>query len=90
MNDRKIRVFIIDTEIDLCLLMKTYLLRKNYEVYISHSCIDAFPRVKEYQPSIIFLSSAACENPEKDIKKIKELALNAETIIDNYRLPGKV
>lgn len=37
----KTRVLIIDAEVDLCLLVKAYFLRKNYEVYIAHQVNDA-------------------------------------------------
>ena len=34
---QKKKVLIIDDEVDLCLLLKTYLNRRNYEVYCSHT-----------------------------------------------------
>jgi DNA-binding NtrC family response regulator len=51
------RVLIIDDEIDLCLLLKSYLLRKNYEVYISYSLQDGLSRMEELRPAIVFLDN---------------------------------
>lgn len=83
MNDRK-RILIIGADVDLCLLMKVYFLRKNCEVFISHTCIDAIRRMEEIKPHTIFLSSAACQNRKDEIAKISALAPGAEIVIDNY------
>jgi DNA-binding response OmpR family regulator len=83
MNPRK-KILIIDEEVDLCLLMKAYFLRKNYEVYISHSCHEALSLANDCQPNIIFLPIASCQNQEKDIEKIREAFPDAEIIINNH------
>jgi DNA-binding NtrC family response regulator len=49
------KVLIIDDEIDLCLLMKAYFLRKNYEVYISHTLTDGVNRLSEIHPDYLFI-----------------------------------
>ena len=54
MMDRK-KVLIIDDEVDLCLLMKTYFLRKNYEVYIAHTLNDGLSRLNEITPDYLFI-----------------------------------
>jgi len=54
MTPRK-KVLIIDDEVDLCLLMKTYFLRKNYEVYIAHTLSDGISRLKEFHPDYLFI-----------------------------------
>ena len=54
-NKRK--VLIIDDEVDLCLLLKTYLARKNYEVYFSHSLVDGLKKFNEIDPDILFLDN---------------------------------
>jgi DNA-binding response OmpR family regulator len=69
MNERK-KVLIIEDEVDLCLLLKTYFLRKNYGVYIAHTFNDAIPIAKACQPDIILLRTAICQNPQEDIKKL--------------------
>lgn len=84
----KIRIFIIDDDVDFCVLMKAYFLRKNCEVFIAHNSVAAFFHLKELQPDTIFVASAACQSPEKDIEKIKGFAPDAEVILDSYHLPG--
>ncbi|RYD58144.1 MAG: response regulator [Sphingobacteriales bacterium] len=56
MHDRK-KVLIIDDEIDLCLLLKGYFLRKNYEVYLSHTLTEGVSFMKTLQPDIVFLDN---------------------------------
>ncbi len=49
------KVLIIDDEVDLCLLMKAYFLRKNYEVYIAHTLADGMNRLSEIAPDYLFI-----------------------------------
>jgi two-component system OmpR family response regulator len=51
------RVLIIDDETDFCLLMKNYLVRKNYEVYISHTLGEGMKNLEKIKPDIIFLDN---------------------------------
>lgn len=56
MDNRK-KVLIIDDEIDLCLLLKSYFVRKNYDVYLSHTLEDGLSFLKTLNPSIVFLDN---------------------------------
>lgn len=56
MHDRR-KVLIIDDEIDLCLLLKSYFLRKNYEVYLSHTLEEGVSFLNTLQPDIVFLDN---------------------------------
>lgn len=56
MSDRR-KVLIIDDEIDLCLLLKSYFLRKGYEVYLSHTLGEGISFLKTLQPDILFLDN---------------------------------
>jgi len=56
MDNRK-KVLIIDDEIDLCLLLKSYFIRKNYDVYLSHTLEDGLSFLKTLQPNVIFLDN---------------------------------
>lgn len=56
MHDRR-KVLIIDDEIDLCLLLKGYFLRKNYEVYLSHTLGEGISFLRSIRPDIIFLDN---------------------------------
>ena len=51
------KVLIIDDEIDLCHLLKSYFLRKNYEVYLSHTLEQGLAFLKSLQPDIVFLDN---------------------------------
>lgn len=54
MNPRK-KVLIIDDEVDLCLLMRAYFLRKNYEVHIAHTLKDGVHRLDDIKPDFLFI-----------------------------------
>lgn len=54
MNNKK-KVLIIDDEVDLCLLMKTYFLRKNYDVHIAHTLHEGVAKMDEVQPDYLFI-----------------------------------
>ncbi|HXS37595.1 MAG TPA: response regulator [Flavipsychrobacter sp.] len=51
------KVLIIDDEIDLCLLLKSYFLRKGSEVYLSHTLEEGISFLKSLQPDIVFLDN---------------------------------
>jgi|GEM_PF-259739 len=54
---QKKKVLIIDDEVDLCLLLKTYLNRRNYEVYYSHTLKDGMIQFRRVIPDILFLDN---------------------------------
>ena len=54
---QKKKVLIIDDEVDLCLLLKTYLNRRNYEVYYSHTLKEGMNQFKQVEPDILFLDN---------------------------------
>ena len=54
---QKKKVLIIDDEVDLCLLLKTYLNRRNYEVFYSHTLKEGINQFKQVVPDIIFLDN---------------------------------
>jgi len=51
------KVLIIDDETDLCLLLKGYFLRKNYEVFISHRLEDGLAMLDKVQADILFIDN---------------------------------
>ena len=55
MSDR--RVLIIDDETDFCLLIKTYLTRRNFEVHISHTLEEGLKSLENVKPDILFLDN---------------------------------
>jgi len=55
MNSKK--VLIIDDEIDLCILLKNFFVRQNYEVVMSHKLADGLREALDFFPDIIFLDN---------------------------------
>lgn len=51
------KVLIIDDETDLCLLLKDYFLRKNYEVNIAHTLKEGKGLLSSIHPDILFLDN---------------------------------
>lgn len=55
MNGKK--VLIIDDEVDLCLLLKNFLTKKQFEVVISHKFSEGLREALDFIPDIIFLDN---------------------------------
>ena len=55
------RVLIIDNEVDITTLMKNYLLRKGYEVYLEHTLEAGKKRFKEMEPTYVFYNGECKE-----------------------------
>jgi DNA-binding response OmpR family regulator len=51
------KVLIIDDEIDLSLLLQSYLTRKGYDVHITHTIEEGLAKLKELDPAILFLDN---------------------------------
>ena len=51
------RVLIIDDETDFCLLIKNYFVKKNYEVFVSHTLKDGMDCLEKIKPDILFLDN---------------------------------
>ncbi len=51
------RVLIIDDEIDLCMLIQSYLSKKNYEVHTAHSLKDGFEKIESINPDVLLLDN---------------------------------
>ena len=86
----KKKVLIIDDEVDLCLLLKTYLNRRNYDVYYSHTLSEGLNQFRQLVPDILFLdnnlpdgigwekaSGLLEENPELQVHLISAYQPNA-------------
>jgi DNA-binding response OmpR family regulator len=56
MSDRR-KILIIDDEIDLCLLLKDYFVRKNYEVTVTHTLEEGKDLLYKTKPGILFLDN---------------------------------
>jgi len=51
------KALIIDDEVDLCLLLKSYLQRKGFQVSIAHTLSDGLHKLAENNPQILFLDN---------------------------------
>ena len=53
----KKKVLIIDDEVDFCLIMKGYFLRKNFEVFLAYTLQSGLFLIDEAKPDILFLDN---------------------------------
>lgn len=51
------KVLIVDDEIDLCLLLKSYFMRKGYDVAIAYTIAKALDELQSFSPDILFLDN---------------------------------
>ena len=51
------RVLIVDDEVDLCMLIKSYLSKKNYEVYTAHTLLDGVKKLDAINPDVLLLDN---------------------------------
>lgn len=53
----KKKIVIIDDEVDLCHLMKTYLVELNYEVHLAYTLSSGLILLNEISPDILFIDN---------------------------------
>jgi DNA-binding response OmpR family regulator len=51
------KVIIIDDEVDLCRLLRTYLEELNYEVFLAHRLAEGLALIHQIKPDIIFIDN---------------------------------
>lgn len=51
------RVLIVDDEIDLCLMIKLFLTKKNYEVHTAHTLSEGFQKMDTVHPDALLLDN---------------------------------
>ena len=51
------RVLIVDDEVDLCMLIKNYLSRKNYEVFTAHTLSAGVRKLETVSPDVLLLDN---------------------------------
>lgn len=56
MNPLK-KILIVDDEEDLCLLLKIYFTRKQYQVNIANTLNDGLEKLEKWHPDILFLDN---------------------------------
>lgn len=53
----KRKILIIDDEIDLCMMVEKFLLRKNYDVVCAYSLLDGLKKLQEIVPDALLLDN---------------------------------
>ncbi len=51
------KVLIIDDEMDLCILLKNFFTKQNFEVVMSHKLSDGIREALDFFPDIVFLDN---------------------------------
>ncbi len=51
------KVLIIDDEIDFCLLMRQFLLRKDFSVDVAHTLAEGLRKLQDGKPDLVFLDN---------------------------------
>ena len=53
----KVKILIVDDEIDYCILMQSYFEEKNYTVFLAFTLKEGFELLKQEKPDILFLDN---------------------------------
>ena len=53
----KLKVLLIDDEVDYCLIMKSYFTKKNYDVFLAYNLKDGLRLIETSRPDILFLDN---------------------------------
>lgn len=75
------KVLIIDDEVDLCLLMKTFFRQKKFEVEMAHTLNDGLSKLENFSPDYVFLDNnlpdgLGWDHAPQILSKHPELKLN--------------
>ena len=74
-------VFIIDNEIDVCLLLKTYLLTKGCMVFMAHSLNYAISHMRQIAPDVVLLGAGMNNNSSLVVERILQATPHVQLII---------
>ncbi|MEO5891430.1 MAG: response regulator [Ferruginibacter sp.] len=82
------RVLIVDDEVDLCLLLKQFLTKKNYEVHIAHTLTEGLSLLNNIKPDTLMLDNNLPDGMGWDLaddihKKYPEMNI---TLLSAYQL----
>src|SRR5581483_2756880 len=81
------KILIIDDETDFCFLLKSYFVRKHYEVHLSYSLTQGMELLETVKPDVVFLDNNLPDGSGWDMaaeikKKFPSIELN---LISAYR-----
>lgn len=91
----KTKILIVDDEVDFCLLLKAYLSKKGYEVFVANTLDEGMYTIRTKLPDIVFLDNnlpdglgwEKAKEIQKEFPNIKLNLLSAfETEIDESSL----
>ena len=74
-------VLIIDEQVELCLLMKAYLLRKGCEVAIRHTPESALSFLHQQKPDVILIDRWICLDIDSFMEQVKAIAPYARIVV---------
>lgn len=83
------RILIVDDEEDLCLMIKLFLSKKNYEVHTAHTLTDGVKKINSVIPDILLLDNNLPDGMGwKVVEKIQEAYPQMHiTLISAYHAP---
>ena len=87
------RVLIVDDEIDLCLMIKLFLTKKNYEVHTAHTLSEGFDKIYSVLPDSLLLDNnlpdgmgwKMAENIHKEYPEMHITLISAYQAAKEYR-----
>ncbi|MEI9908307.1 MAG: response regulator [Bacteroidota bacterium] len=63
---KNLKILIIDDEEDYCMIMKSYFLRKKYEVSVAYTLKDGLEILEKIQPDILLLDNNLPDGKGRD------------------------
>ena len=78
--NRRKGILLLEEEVDLCMLMRNFFRRKNYEVFIAYNAENAIQAINQITPDIIFTSTDV-PGWERVRKHASVAAPNAEFLV---------
>lgn len=87
------RVLIVDDEIDLCLMIKLFLTKKNYEVHTAHTLSEGYNKINTIMPDSLLLDNnlpdgmgwKIAENLHKEFPEMHITLISAYQAARDYR-----
>ena len=88
------KVLIIDDEVDFCLLMKQFLLRKHFSVEMAHTLAEGLSKLEDYHPDFVFLDNnlpdgTGWENAIYMMAHHPGIKINLISAFKNIKIPGE-
>ena len=92
-KEKKITIFILDDEKDICHFMKEFLKKREFDVYVSLTAKSAISTLKKIQPHIAFLDIRLADHKMTGLdilEIIKERHAQCQCVIVSYLDDPKV